>query len=78
MLGEWRKLHNEMFHNWYCPQNAHDGLEVYTYKISVGKQMEGNGLGARRGDNIVTDLHYSGHPFPRGDVTGDTAVTTQR
>jgi hypothetical protein len=27
--------------------------------------------------NIVTYLHYAGHPLPRGDVTVDTAVTTQ-
>jgi hypothetical protein len=27
--------------------------------------------------NIVTYLHYAGHPLPRGAVTGDTAVTTQ-
>jgi hypothetical protein len=27
--------------------------------------------------NIVTNLHYAGHPLPRGDVTGDAAVTTQ-
>jgi hypothetical protein len=26
----------------------------------------------------VTDLHYAGHPLPCSDVTGDTAVTTQR
>jgi hypothetical protein len=28
--------------------------------------------------NIVTYLHYKGHPLPRSDVTGDTTVTTQR
>jgi hypothetical protein len=28
-------------------------------------------------ENIVTHSCYAGHPLPRGDVTWDTAVTTQ-